>query len=361
MDESEVYLATCKTTGLRYVGVANKYLENGAPWGITHRWTAHIRDAAYEKTKHMNCSLFHQALNEYGSDDFTVDKICDCKIIESDAMEQKYIAEYNTVHPNGYNMSTGGRKTTFCEEARKNMAEGQLGKRYNHEIERKHTEDKDLPKNITPMRHEGEVIGYQVKKFPIGVDKKEYVYKSFKNKHNLEQALQDATQFLEEMKLEYQRRLEAKKEEGASTSKAAELKLPKNIFPIGSGYFVKGLKDYGDQDIPRQDFDTLESAQEFIIKVNEFNDAKKLPFRWEIVNKTAAQIDELLSQFVEKSTYAKVHNGYIVQHVTSYDEKNKPNKVLKRFTERTKSIEEKYQEAITYIKEIISGSWKQAA
>lgn len=144
---------------------------------------------------------------KYGPEDFIIEQIIECQAKDVDTMEQHYVALYNTQHPNGYNMSTGGKKTTFCELARANMSAGKVGKRYRHEIERKHDEDEQLPKNIAAIRTNGKITGYQVKKFPIGIDKKEYIYKTFRNKNNPDEALQLAIAHLEQLKIQYQERL----------------------------------------------------------------------------------------------------------------------------------------------------------
>lgn len=364
----EAYVLTCKPTKLQYVGIAKKFKNDGKSHGYIGRWKSHIKHAFSPKHKSYNYEIC-KVIREHGPLNFDVQLICETT--DRDVTEMHYIKNYNTLHPNGYNMTEGGtygkhselanqkkrvERRDFSDESKQNMRDGQLGKRYTHEVERKHSEDQVLPKHVFAIRKNNEIIGYQVKKFPIGVDKKEYVYKTFKNINNLEEAFDDTIAYIADLTIEYQNRLNIKKQEQASTSQAKELKLPNNIYPKDPGYFVKGLKDYGEQDIPRQDFDTLEAAQEFIVKVTEFNEAKKLPFNWELIDKSATQIDELIPKFIEKSTYAKQHNGYIVQHITGYDDKSKPIKIMQRFTDRSKSIEDKYQEAITYIKETISGS-----
>ena len=352
MDGAEIYIATCNTTGLKYVGATKKILATGTPWGYIKRWEAHIKDAKYEKDTNQNCSLFHQAINQYGENDFIIEKIIDCNIRDMDDLEQHYIIEHNTLHPDGYNMSTGGRSTTFCEKARENMREGQLGKRYTHTVERKNKNDSDLPKHITAIRKDKELLGYQVKKFPIGTDKKEYIYKTFKNKANPDEALQNAIQYMAQLTILYSNRLDIKKDEAECSSKAKSLDLPEFIYPIETfGYYVKGLNDYANYPIPRRDFATLDKANEYIESIKKFNDLKKIPFRWAIVN--ADNIDELIPTFIEKSTYAATQNGYTVNYTKEYDDNKKPIKITKKFTGPQILMEEKYQSAIKYIKDII--------
>jgi hypothetical protein len=353
MDGGEIYLVTCIETKLQYVGATQKWSsEKNIPWGIEQRWKCHISDAAIEQKYNRNCSLLHQDINKYGLESFIVEKIIDCDLKEMDELEQKYIAEYNTIHPNGYNMSIGGKKTTFCELARQNMSEGQLGKRYTHEIDRKNAEDKELPKYISSIRRNNELLGYQVKKFPIGTDKKEYIYKTFKNKANPTAALQKAIEHLEQLKIQYAEKLEVKEDEKESKSKATAMNLPKFVYPTDDEkYFVKGLKDYGKVDIPRFDFESVDTAVAFIQEVAKYNDAKKLPFRWSLIMLSEDEKKSKVLEFIEKTTYAGIHNGYAVKFVEKYDEKDKPVKIVKTFVGPS-PMEEKLAQATTYIQDI---------
>jgi len=345
----EIYLVTCLPTGLKYVGATNKI------YGHLTRWSYHISDAKSEQKYDKNCSVLHKAINQYGSDNFTVEMIDECTFKQLDDFEQKYVAEFNTLYPNGYNMSIGGLRTVFCEEARKNMSAGQIGKRYTHEIERKRQEDNVLPKYIAQIRQDNIITGYQIKKFPMGTDEKDYVYKTFRNKANPDQALNNAIAHLEILKLQYEEKLKVKNEEKECSKQATEQNLPPNIFPNkDSGFYVKGLKDYGDSLIPRRDFENLEKANEFITTVNIYNESNKLPFNWSIINLTDSEIEALIPNFIEISTMKRVQNGYIVKHVSEYNDDKKPVKVIQRFTKAGSSLDEKYAQAIEYIKNKIS-------
>jgi group I intron endonuclease len=343
----DIYLVTCIPTNLKYVGATSQI------YGPSLRWSYHVSDAKSEQKYDKNCSALHKAINEYGPDKFTIEKITECTFKQLDEMEQKYVAEFNTLYPNGYNMSIGGLRTIFCEEARKNMSAGQLGKRYTHKIERKNKQDQVLPKHIYAIRKDDIIIGYQIKKFPMGTDEKEYIYKTFRNKFNPDQGLNNAIAHLEILKLQYEEKLRVKKEEKECAKQAKD--LPPNIFPNkDSGYYVKNLKDYGDSLIPRRDFETLEEANEFIIKVNEYNTIKKVPFNWLIVNLSDENITKIMSDFIEISMMKRMQNGYIVKHITSYDDDKKPVKIIKRFTKSGISLEEKYEQAVTYVKDQIT-------
>jgi hypothetical protein len=360
----DIYLITCKVNNRKYVGAASKLSTNGKRWGTIGRWKSHIKSSFKVEDRAYNYEI-HKAIREHGIESFEVQTICETS--DPDTQEQYYIKHYNSLHPNGYNLTEGGKNGKHCEminekkrvergefseESRQNMSEGQLGKRYTHEIDRKNAEDKELPKYISSIRRNNELLGYQVKKFPIGTDKKEYIYKTFKNKANPTAALQKAIEHLEQLKIQYAEKLEVKEDEKESKSKATAMNLPKFVYPTDDEkYFVKGLKDYGKVDIPRFDFENVDTAVAFIQEVAKYNDAKKLPFRWSLIMLSEDEKKSKVLEFIEKTTYAGIHNGYAVKFVEKYDEKDKPVKIVKTFVGPS-PMEEKLAQATTYIQDI---------
>lgn len=74
----------------------------------------------------ITCWALYDAMNEIGFDNFEFDPIdyADTEE-EADALEEKYITELDTLHPNGYNLTTGGKRGfTCCEASRARKAEG---------------------------------------------------------------------------------------------------------------------------------------------------------------------------------------------------------------------------------------------
>jgi hypothetical protein len=348
-----IYCVENKSTGLKYIG--------GTKTGVQDRWRHHIRDAKIEKNKNLNCSLFHQAINTYGEDNFIVSKLKDCLIEEIDTFEQQYIAENNTIHPNGYNMSIGGKNTKFGEKARENMSSGQIGKRYTHTVERKNAADKDLPRYISAIRENGRLKGYQIKKFPMGIDDTKYVYKTFKRINNPASGLEEAKVYLEGLTAEYARLLEIKNQEKgmvASSSNMIIPSLPKYVYSIIDngeikGYYVKDMKDYGNNLIPRKDFDNLTAAVNYINEIEEANLNQKLVMT--TLNPSIPSETEALPANIYKSTYKGIHNGYRVKLLTGYNNeggKKKPIYAEKNFTGPKKTMPEKLQLAIEYIESI---------
>ena len=87
-----IYKFTNKTNGKSYIGQSTN---------IERRYKEH-------KTRKCENTLFHDAISEYGFEnfDFSVIEICNAK--ELNDKEIYYIKEYNTLFPNGYNLSEGG-------------------------------------------------------------------------------------------------------------------------------------------------------------------------------------------------------------------------------------------------------------
>jgi group I intron endonuclease len=89
-----IYIVTCLTTKKSYVGKTTE--------SINRRWRRHVVN------KNNYCRLLSEAINLYGEDDFNIYTLKSTSINMLDYYENKYINEYNTLHPNGYNLQSGG-------------------------------------------------------------------------------------------------------------------------------------------------------------------------------------------------------------------------------------------------------------
>jgi len=137
-----IYKITNLVNGKIYIGCSKD---------IEHRWQTHI------KAKSKNTAI-HCAINKYGKDKFGFEVLLECPNICFDYWEKKYISDYNTMTPNGYNLTNGGmykvilseeskakfKKSTIgrkrSDEARKNMSDAHKGKPSGG-LGRKHTEE----------------------------------------------------------------------------------------------------------------------------------------------------------------------------------------------------------------------------
>ena len=107
----EIYKITNKSTNKIYIGQAKKYTGKlDKPWGTEGRWKSHIYEA---NSGNDHCALLNNAIRKYGEKDFIIEKICDCEC-ESDLNDKEkfYISLYNSISPNGYNLTSGGDSYT---------------------------------------------------------------------------------------------------------------------------------------------------------------------------------------------------------------------------------------------------------
>ena len=86
-----IYKITNLINNKSYIGQSNN---------IQRRWHEHIS----ENTN----SLIHLAILKYGIENFSFTIIEECLLEQLNEKEIYYIKEYNTLSPNGYNISTGG-------------------------------------------------------------------------------------------------------------------------------------------------------------------------------------------------------------------------------------------------------------
>lgn len=108
-----IYLVTNKINGKKYIGQTTRSLQ--------------IRWAEHYKGKHPN-SVLYLAVQKYGRENFVVEVISTaCSVDELNNLEQIYIKQYDTLAPNGYNLTTGGLNALCSDEARLRMSQGRIG------------------------------------------------------------------------------------------------------------------------------------------------------------------------------------------------------------------------------------------
>ena len=89
-----IYKVTNRINGKVYIGQTKQSMQK--------RWSNHC-------CKNSHCSILHSAIKKYGAENFTVEQIdVACTKDELDKKEIFWIGKYNSVAPNGYNISTGG-------------------------------------------------------------------------------------------------------------------------------------------------------------------------------------------------------------------------------------------------------------
>jgi len=108
--------------GKRYIGQCQSYSFSNSvvvKRGSEKRWKEHI---CYSKTRNKHCVL-HLALQKYGAHNCIFKTIFICDVHKLDYYEVKFIRQYKTLLPNGYNMNIGGRFITRTSYINASMSE----------------------------------------------------------------------------------------------------------------------------------------------------------------------------------------------------------------------------------------------
>jgi hypothetical protein len=106
-----IYLIKNTKLDKLYVGQTLSHRKNKGkyrPFGFQGRFNDHVSEAICN-TKKKQCTYLNNAIRLYGKDAFNVTLITICSPLELDNLEQLYIKEYNTLYPNGYNLTIGGK------------------------------------------------------------------------------------------------------------------------------------------------------------------------------------------------------------------------------------------------------------
>jgi group I intron endonuclease len=98
-----IYRITNKINGKCYIGESQ--IDD-----IEKRWSSHIRSFKSDK---KGCPALKSAVNKYGLENFRFDIIIICFNESCFEMEKLYIKKYNSLVPNGYNISPGGQFGSF--------------------------------------------------------------------------------------------------------------------------------------------------------------------------------------------------------------------------------------------------------
>jgi hypothetical protein len=107
----QIYLITNTKANKKYVGQTLSHRKNRKkyrPFGIIGRFNDHISEAVCN-TKKKQCTYLNNAIRLYGKESFQVELLHTCSKDELDHYETYYIKQYNTLYPNGYNLTIGGK------------------------------------------------------------------------------------------------------------------------------------------------------------------------------------------------------------------------------------------------------------
>lgn len=171
----EIYVIHCSGNSKKYIGKAVSHKLNLGKYkrhGSEGRFRDHISEAFSKKRK--QCFALNSAIKKYGIKSFSVERLCICKIEYSNEIESFFIKKYNTIAPNGYNLTTGGDGGFNCIETKKKIAKSVQALQVDSKI--KKFEGVEIPdeyeKYIHPIRRNkiqyGWYFKYQNKKVDFG-------------------------------------------------------------------------------------------------------------------------------------------------------------------------------------------------
>ena len=109
----EIYKITNTTNGKLYIGQTRSHRLNHnkyRPFGYLGRFKDHIHEA--NSNKKNQSRYLNSAILKYGIESFSCDKILTCDVSQLDEEEKRFICEYNSKYPNGYNLTNGGKGFT---------------------------------------------------------------------------------------------------------------------------------------------------------------------------------------------------------------------------------------------------------
>jgi group I intron endonuclease len=108
-----VYLITNKINEKQYVGQTTQ--------SLPRRWKFHC-------SKNSNCLALKSAIQKYGIDNFSIEIVYTASSLEElNKKEIEFINKFNTLSPNGYNLTTGGLNYIRSEESRKKKSNSRKG------------------------------------------------------------------------------------------------------------------------------------------------------------------------------------------------------------------------------------------
>jgi hypothetical protein len=107
----QIYKITNIKTNKIYIGQTLSHRKNRGkyrPFGYEGRFKDHLSEALCNSKK-KQCTYLNNAIRHHGKEAFTVVLLTACNKDELDDYEIKYIKDYSSLYPNGYNLTLGGK------------------------------------------------------------------------------------------------------------------------------------------------------------------------------------------------------------------------------------------------------------
>lgn len=133
--KGHIYKITCKETNKVYIGQTYSHIKNHGkyrPAGYLKRFASHISEAIIN-TKKKQCTYLNNAIRKYGKDNFCCELLKTCELSELDENEKENIIKYNSLYPNGYNLTHGGKGAMYVAKVLQEKKEDEEDKEpYKH-------------------------------------------------------------------------------------------------------------------------------------------------------------------------------------------------------------------------------------
>jgi len=187
----EIYCLT-SPSGKKYIGQCVKKLSNNKKWGYISRWKDHIRDS--QDINKNYCRLLNNAIRKYKPENFIIEIIKECPIDDLNYFETFYIDNFNTLTPNGYNLTSGGNCCKHSKETNELKRISMIGKNKGKvypKKNRKREQDNNLPKYLRYYKDCSGKEGYRISHHTI-LNNKSFLSK----KISLDEKLQLALNYL---------------------------------------------------------------------------------------------------------------------------------------------------------------------
>ena len=120
----EIYKITNTVTNKLYIGQTVSHVLNHNKYrryGCEKRLDSHISEAIRNNKKNQ-CHFLNNSIRKHGGDKFIVELIDKCDMNSGDETESKYIKQYNSMFPTGYNLKIGGTVFQHTEESRSRLS-----------------------------------------------------------------------------------------------------------------------------------------------------------------------------------------------------------------------------------------------
>ena len=115
--KGEVYRITNNIDKTYYIGQTMSHRKNKGkyrPFGYIGRFNDHISEAL-NNTKKKQCTYLNNAIRKYGKEQFSVELLEICDVSSLNDREIYYIKENNSLFPNGYNLTKGGKTNKYIK------------------------------------------------------------------------------------------------------------------------------------------------------------------------------------------------------------------------------------------------------